>query len=610
MTTTATTAPRAPQGTGVSGGEPDLWCTYAAVRTLAWLDRAGSVTDADGTAAYLTGRRNADGGYAWSRGMLSDAWATFYCTQGLRDLDRPVPGLDATSRWLDSTWSGDAYAMLPGQAPDVWATHFSARSAAELCGGRVPGPDRLLDWLSRLQCAEGGLSWSPEDARRGKADVRACYYGVMAWRAATGQTSGAAPPWDVRALVDWLRTRQAAGGGFHFAPAAQVPCLWATYRAVGALRALGETPRDPDACQDWIMGLRGPTGAFVRWEGYDVEDVWASFCAVGTLKALGAPLAPVADAVTARISELACAGGGYTYREPPVAADALSTAAAVLSADPGFPRPEGVRWLEGCQLPNEGGVMYMPGRGSEVRCTLWALSAGAFAEDPAARRRIAGWLAELQNADGGFGYWEGRGSDMVSTAAAVETAALLGGPDGLGLDLAGVLAFVDSCRVSPDSHDAHDSHDARLSGVPDGARGEPYAHGNVPGGEPGLRPALQAQRVRMLLGPGFAEPAEVSEAVRVLLARHRVRGGGYAGEGHRVPDLLSTYEAVLAADRAGLGLDTAHLRAFTDRVRDAGGTAWSPLAPGSGGPLADCLGTLLARRLTAGPGVLPALALS
>ncbi|MEU9225160.1 prenyltransferase/squalene oxidase repeat-containing protein [Streptomyces massasporeus] len=664
MTITATTAPRAPQGTGVSGGEPDLWCTYAAVRTLAWLERTDSVTDADGTAAYLTGRRNADGGYAWSRGMLSDAWATFYCTQGLRDLGRPVPGLDATSRWLDSTWSGDAYAMLPGQAPDVWATHFSTRSAAELCDGQVPDPERLLGWLSRLQCAEGGLSWSPEDARRGKADVRACYYGVMAWRAATGQDSEATPSWDMPALTGWLRARQGTSGGFHFAPDADVPCLWATYRAVGALRALGETPRDPDACQDWVMGLRGPTGAFVRWEGYDVEDVWASFCAVGTLKALGAPLAPVTDAVTARISELGCAGGGYTYREPPAAADALSTAAAVLSADPGSPRPDGVRWLEGCQLPNEGGVMYMPGRGSEVRCTLWALAAGAFAEDPAARRRIAGWLAGLQNADGGFGYWEGRGSDMVSTAAAVETAALLGGPDGLGLDLQGVLAFIDSCRVSPDSddahdsgvsHDVHDSHDARVSGVshdahdshqarrsgvpddahdphqarrsgvpddahdphqarrsgvPDASRGEPYAHGNVPGGEPGLRPALQAQRVRMLLGPGFAEPAEVKEAVRALLARHRVRGGGYAGEGHRVPDLLSTYEAVLAADRAGLALDTAHLRAFTDRVRDAGGTAWSPLAPGSGGPLADCLGTLLARRTAAGPGVLPALALS
>lgn len=132
----------------------------------------------------------------------------------------------------------------------------------------------------------------------------------------------------------------------------------------------------------------------------------------------------------------------------------------------------------------------------------------------------------------------------------------------------------------------------------------------MPGAEPGLRPALQAQRVRLLLGPGLAPPDEAREAVGVLLARHRVRGGGYAGEGNRVPDLLSTYEAALAADRAGLALDTAHVLAFTDRVRGADGTAWSPLAPGGGGPLADCLGTLLARRLAADPGALPALALS
>ncbi|WP_280641320.1 prenyltransferase/squalene oxidase repeat-containing protein, partial [Streptomyces afghaniensis] len=440
MTATVTTAPRAPQGEGVSGGEPDLWCTYAAVRTLAWLDRTDSVADPDGTAAYLSGRRNADGGYAWSRGMLSDAWATFYCTQALRDMGRPVPAVEATARWVERTWSGEAYAMLPGQAPDVWATHFSARTAVELCGGPVPDRARLLDWLSRLQSAEGGLGWSPEDARRGKADVRACYYGVMAWRAATDNGASGAPPWDVAALAAWLRDRQGAEGGFRFAPAAEVPCLWATYRAVGALAALGRAPRDPDRCQAWVMGLRGPSGAFVRWEGYDVEDVWASFSCRG--HAQGARRAP---------------RPGRRRRHGPHRPTGLSRGRLHLPGARGCggrpvhrrrrrsrpaprPPPDRVRWLEGCQLPNEGGVMYMPGRGSEVRCTLWALAAGAFAGDRAARHRIADWLADLQNADGGFGYWEGRGSDMVSTAAAVETAALLGGadeagPDGLGLDL-------------------------------------------------------------------------------------------------------------------------------------------------------------------------------
>ncbi|EPJ33972.1 hypothetical protein STAFG_8968 [Streptomyces afghaniensis 772] len=72
---------------------------------------------------------------------------------------------------------------------------------------------------------------------------------------------------------------------------------------------------------------------------------------MGTLKALGAPLAPVADAVTARIARLACPGGGYTYREPEDAADALSTAAAVALVRPRGPHPTGCAGLRAANCP-------------------------------------------------------------------------------------------------------------------------------------------------------------------------------------------------------------------------------------------------------------------
>lgn len=599
---TAPTVAAAPAGRGVSTGEPDLWCTYAAVRTLVWLDRTGTMAQPEATAAYVAGRRNADGGYAWSRGMLSDAWATFYCTEALGDLGQPLPRPEITGEWLASTWTGDAYAMLPGQTPDVWATHFSARTSAALTGSPAPAPQQLGAWLGVLQCADGGLSWSPDDARRGKSDARACYYGVMAWRAAA-QDTRQAPPWDLEALTAWLRARQDASGGFRFSADADVPCMWATYRAVGALAALGAGPREPAACVDWVLRQRGPSGAFVRWQGYDVEDVWASFCAIGTLTALGAPTEDVADAVATRIEQLRCAQGGYTYREPEAAADALTTAAAVLTGHDPQGDQERVRWLEGCQLPNEGGVMYMPGRGSEIRCTLWALAAGAFADDPAARAEIADWLGRLQNPDGGFGYWEGRGSDMVSTTAALECAVLVGGRRGLRdiLDTGSAASFLSSCRRLDEG---------------------PAAHGNVPGATATLRAGLQAQRGIALLGEYGQDSQNSSDSqdgehgqdtartVATLLERHRVRGGGFANEGHRMPDLLSTYEAVLAADRVGLAVDTGHIEPFLHRTRDATGTAWTPMAPGSGGPLANCLGTLLARRVDAGDAALPPLALS
>ncbi|MFD3539185.1 prenyltransferase/squalene oxidase repeat-containing protein [Streptomyces sp. NPDC058662] len=566
---------------GAVTGEPDLWCTYAATRTLAWLDRADTAAAPGATADYLLSRRNHDGGYAWSAGMPSDAWATFYCTQALRDLGHPLPAPERTARWLESTWTGEAYGMQPGQGAEVWATHFTARTAASLAGPAAGSPyagsdrsrhRRLLRWLGELQGPDGGLGWTPADARHGRADVRACYYGVLAWAAVPGEP----PPWDVGRLVAWLRARQDASGGFRFSPAAEVPCMWATYRAAGALAALGATAAEPERCVEWVLRLRGASGAFVRWEEYAVEDVWASFCAVGSLRALGVSTDAVAEAVTRRITALAVPGGGYTYREPALAADALTTAALALdpATGPGR-RAELVRWMEACRLPNEGGVMYMPGRGAEVRSTLWAVAAGAFAGDPPARAGIADWLTALQNDDGGFGYWSGRGSDLVSTASAVETLRLLGTPVARAVDVRALVRFTASC--------AH----------PGGRFGQ------VPGAPASLRSTLQAHRVLAAAGA----PVPAAETASALQA-HRVRGGGFANEGDRLPDLLSTYEALVALGRAGLPVDSGHLGLFLKAVDRPDGTAWSPLAPAGGGPLAALLGALLRRTADAatGPG--------
>ncbi|QUQ68840.1 prenyltransferase/squalene oxidase repeat-containing protein [Kutzneria sp. CA-103260] len=554
---------------GVGSGEADLWCTYAAVRTLRWLDRLDVVADRDGTARYLAGRRNADGGYAWTRGMPSDAWATFYCTQALTDLGEHPAALDRTAEWLRGTWSGEAYAMQPGQRPDVWATHFSTRTAIDVCGIEPADPARLLDWLAGLQTDGGGLSWSPE---HGIADVRACHYGVTVW-SRLNALRPTPQPWRTDALVDWLRGQCGEDGGFRFSPDAQTPCLWATYRACSALELLGW--RAERATADWIANMRGPHGSFVRWADHTVEDVWAAFCAIGSLRSIGAPVDEFAPAVAARIAALACPDGGYTYREPDRAADVLSTAAAVLRS----PDDAGVAWLSSCQLPNEGGLMYMPARGAEVRCTLWGLAAGALADNPDGRATVARWLRRLQNPDGGFGLWEGRGSEMVSTIAAVDTVGLLGLPLSSTIDTGRLAAFLDSCR-----------------------------HGNgfrpVPAAEPTLRSGLQG--LRALAALGRPDPTAVAD----LLAAHRVSGGGFASTGNRVPDLLSTYEAVLAADRHGLPVDESHIRRFLGRVSTPGTAAWSPLAPGDGGPLAHCLSVLLNRRFAAEAAGLPPLVLS
>ncbi|EME52520.1 prenyltransferase/squalene oxidase repeat-containing protein [Amycolatopsis decaplanina] len=577
---TARLAPHAPLGTAVTTGEADLWCTYAAVRTAGWLGRTGELPGRAATIEYLGSRRNTDGGYAWSKGMASDAWATFYCTQAMAELGAEIPKLGSTRDWLRRTWSGDAYAMLPGQAPDVWATHFSVRTTVELCQDAPPDRDRLVSWLRALQAPDGGLGWSPEHAGATASDVRACFYGVMSWRALRALEPDLALPWDGPALVRWLRDQQQAEGGFRFGPSADTPCMWATYRATAALETLGAAPAGKQACLDWVIDRRSSDGAFVRWAGYDVADVWASFCAIGSLRAMGADTGPHADPVLRRLHALSCPSGGFTYREPDQAGDALSTAATALTAAPDDPRQEQWRaWLAGCRLPNEGGVMYMPARGSEVRCTLWALAAGAADADPTAPREIANWLTELQNPDGGFGYWEGRGSDLVSTAAAVETLRLLGIPVSEALDTARLAQFVFGCR-------------------------DEEGHRHVPGAPPTLRAGLQALRIREQLGQ------TVSGELAALLERHRVPSGGFANVGSRMPDLLSTYEAVVTADRQGIFVDSARLTVFLDRLVRPEGIGWTPLAPAGGGVLADCLGSLLRERNEGNRADLPALTLS
>ncbi|AGZ35250.1 MAG: prenyltransferase/squalene oxidase repeat-containing protein [Pseudomonas sp.] len=551
--------PRFPEGHGLANGQPDLWCTYAAIRSLAWVERLDAV-DSLALQRYIQSRRNRDGGFAWSKGMPSDAWATFYCTQTLQDLGIAVDRSEETAHWLHSLFDGEAYAMCPGQTADVWATHYALRTLIEVCAGKVAEVQALYTWLGGLQCANGGLSWSADFAQRNHADTRACFYGVMAARALASQGLPA-PDWNIDKLIGWLQAQQTDSGGFRFSEAADVPCLWATYRATASLAVLQAEPLGRSECIAWIASLVGPTGAFVRWSGYDGEDVWAAFCAVGTLKALNEPLGHLADDVARFIASLAVPEGGYTYRRQDDAADVLTTAAAILGgALPPARQAEALRWIEGCQMPNEPGVMYMPGRGAEVRCSNWALAAGAFADLPASRGAIGQWLATLQNPDGGFGFWEGRGSDMVSTASAVAVLRQLN--DDAGVDLAQLEAFVASCRKSG-------------------------GHATYPRGQATLRASLQALGCLAFIGQ------DVRQAVMPLLEAHKVPQGGFANQGRRIPDLLSTYQAMALMSDLDITCDLAHLRFFLGKIRSEQGYAWSPLYLPGHDALSTCLGRLL-----------------
>lgn len=563
----------------VASHESDLWCTYAAVRTLKWLGRLQTIDSPEDVAASMRNRRNSDGGYAWMTGMNSDAWATYYCTQTLHDLAHEFPDLAPPTDRTGADWvlrlqnDDGGFAMTPGQRSDVWATYYATRTLREVFD--TSPPSSVLEWLSDLQGDDGGLDWSPAHTPLHPADVRACYYGTTAWNASTT----APTPWDRERLLNWLQHQQSPSGGFRFQSSDSTDCMWATYRATSTLRQLSSQPHDANLCIKWIHSQLVDGESFTRWPGYTTQDVWAAFCAIGALRELGADVSSLADQVANVLNEFRLPGGGYTYRQPDLAFDALTTSAKALTFEDTQSRAA-QDWLESCQLPNEDGIMYMPGRGSEVRCTLWALAAGAFQEDSEAMTRIAQWLTRsIRNPDGGFGFWEGRGSDLVSTSAATE---ILRRTGKLSSDVkAGLESYVASCQTEPD------------------------AFSNVPGGEPTLRATLQALRIQNALG------RETCRSVESALERHRVRGGGFANEGHRLPDLLTTYEAVLTADRLMLPIDSDHITRFLNSIHSGNcNYGWTPLAPGSGGPLADCFGSQLARRVNQSDHPLPPLVVS
>lgn len=553
----------------------DLWCTYAATRALAWLNAQPS--DVQGCRDFMLNCQNADGGFAWQRGMRSDIWATYYCTQTLTHLGCAIPQKPQLKDWLTSLMTQEGgFAMTPGQPPDIWATYYAVRTFYEILQQPVDSLGPVSRWLSATQQPSGGLGWNTQP---GTADVRACYYGAVA-----GHTMGATgldvPAWKQPALCKWIQDRQVPAGGFVFQETHMIPCLWATFRAVLALRSLENEPRDREKCIDWIIAQKKPYSGFTRWENYSTVDVWACFSAIGALNALGYewPSAQRAEVVHF-LQSCQLPGTGFTYREPDYAGDALATAALTISDQIIKPTHQEVdacqqgriQWLRDAHMPFEDGVMYMPGRGAEVRCTLWALSALQAAQQPQLdKQRLLKWFREIQNPDGGFGYWHGRGSDIVATVSVLESLQLLDIPLD-ELDCARVARFLSRCATET---------------------GIKYA----PGGEMTLATICQGIRGFFML----QETAHVQKYIPILAA-HISKIGGYAAQPGGIPDLLSTYQAVLTQQTLGLPWDAQSTSRFLKKTRRSPGYAWTPLSWQNAGPLATCLGLLLEKAVLGDP---------
>jgi prenyltransferase beta subunit len=221
-------------------------------------------------------------------------------------------------------------------------------------------------------------------------------------------------------------------------------------------------------------------------------------------------------------------------------------------------------------MPFEDGVMYMPARGAEVRCTLWALCALRAAQQPQLdTQRVIRWFREIQNPDGGFGYWHGRASDILATVSVLESLQLLNVPlDEIDCDH--VAQFLQSCSTEI---------------------GIKYS----PEGDMTLSTTCQGMRGFLLLCM-----SNEAEKYIPIIAAHASRIGDYAAQPGGIPDLLSTYQAILTHQALGVHWELDTVRRFLNKVRQSTGWySWTPLSHQDAGPLATCLGMLLDRAVIA-----------
>nr|QCL09560.1 prenyltransferase and squalene oxidase repeat family protein [Rhizobium rhizogenes] len=549
-------------GAGTFGS--DLWATYAATRTLRWIDRLPDLQKRVHIAGFLQSCQNSDGSFSWQRGLASDIWATFYCSQTLADIGHSVNASQSFVEWISSLQDKDGgFAMMPGQTADVWATYYATRVFREILKLPVPNRHRLAEWLSGLQRGDGGLAWNITTA---ETDTRAAYYAIHAKHAAGLDHD---VKWDDQRLRGWLQSLQAPSGGFRFSPE-YAPCLWATFRATKALSIQNWQPSEPEACEKWIV-QRQRTEGFARWEDYEVSDVWANFSAVGALQALNVTINEGQKDRTQRaIESFSVDGAGYTYRQPSAAGDALTTASALYSAVDNAETDSVEQlsiWLQKAHMPWEDGVMYMPGRGAEIRCSLWAAAALDYAGRPLFDTgRLSNWISRLQNPDGGFGYWQGRGSDLVSTSAAISALESLGQHFAEHVDVARLTSFVLNCIR--------------------GGLGS-----NVPNGP--ITTSSTAQASRLLVKVGDRDGG-------LSLLEHlpqRMRLSGYVEQLGGPPTLYATYQTVLALQANDLEIP-AQISRFLDRlITREGYIGWTPLGASRQDPLILPLHGLLSRKL-------------
>lgn len=485
------------------------------------------------------------------RGQPADAWSTAYASF-LHRKGRGTPP-PAFGHFLHGCTSGGGFDMSANEKASMWSSAFAGRALATVFGEKLPDAHASVEWVASCQTRSGGLAWGPQWAPADQPDVRATCFG-LSWIQEAGHLGDLVGCLDAKAAVSWLRAQQDRSGGFRLNGHARA-CLWATADASEALTILGADAVDSSGMVAFTISNLCADGGFRRSPDHRASDVWSTRNGLRALRVAGSLNPAVGADARAFLRKCEVPDGGVGYRPNGDTGEAYTTSALIL-ADLVDDVEAAVDFLH--DLDDGGGISYMPGRGAEARATCFVAAAARHAGKPLAASRLVAWACRVRNPDGAWGIFEGRASTSTATCAVLASLALSG-------------HAAEACTPSTEGWIK-----ARWAAA-------------IENPDPDLVELSMLLRISH-----FASAAVDVEPLPAVLAENAV-GGGWRRTRKAVPDLVTTYQALLA--HQALDGVKSHLGKAADWVvgleRPQGGPAWTPLARDGGGAIAVAFGHLI-----------------
>jgi hypothetical protein len=264
----------------------------------------------DSIIAYVTARRNADGGYTFARGTDSNSLDTYFGLAILRMLEHPVEDPDKTAEWLDEFRVRDlrsayyvtsAYATLLNEGAyqrseeshqvtamvhDIYrpngyfgsyqthpeaASEFETNSMAVELAGAFGVPfdrDRLVKNLMSTMNPDGGFGLS-----RG-SDIISTYHIVST----VATASNRAP--ESSKVQEWIVSCENPAGGFPVRPSTLPSCMEYTYSGIMALSVFDLSPKFPSRMLEFVKSCQKNNGGFGRSEIMGIPTFEHTFQAI------------------------------------------------------------------------------------------------------------------------------------------------------------------------------------------------------------------------------------------------------------------------------------------------------------------------------------------